>query len=115
MLRVLSGGCACGADVVRLLLIGVTGDAAIFNSRKAAVWRGREIWLDVIVVEVERDIPIEVAIASIPWIPFVPAPDLFRRLKIASERGDRIRREHRREYSVTRPRTGMKNPVRIRD
>src|SRR5207248_2892846 len=62
-------------------------------------------------IEVESDVPIEVAIPRITRITFLLAPDLSRRLMVAAEGGDAVRGENGSKRPVPRPRPRVQDTV----
>src|SRR5262245_57920387 len=57
-------------------------DSEILDARETAVRRRREVRLHVVEIQVEADVPIEIAIPSVSRIPLVLAPDLFSRIDV---------------------------------
>src|SRR5439155_14532893 len=75
MASVIGGDLERGLAVVNALLSG-TGDGVIFDAGKGSLALDWHVGLDVIVIEIESDIAVEVAIARIAGIAFILAPDL---------------------------------------
>src|SRR5439155_4262977 len=61
------------------------------------------------------DVAVEIAIARIARVTFVPAPDLFGGIEVATERGDAVWGEDRGEHAVTWTGPGVEHAVRVRD
>src|SRR5207248_2481545 len=108
-------GAQRGAPVVGFLRARAAGDAMILDAGKTAMFGRRQIRPHVIEIEVEADVAVEIAITRVAGISFVPAPDLFGGIELATERGDAVRREDGREHAVARPRPRVQHTVRVRD
>src|SRR5439155_6618669 len=114
MAGVLVRGAQRGLAVINLLQVG-TGDAMILDASETADLRRRQVWPHVIEVEVKADVAVEIAIARVARVAFVPAPDLFGGIEVASERGDAVWGEDRGEHAVTRTGPGVEHAVRVCD
>ena len=113
MRGVLTGGLQGMVALVNLLAPGAAGDAVIFHAGEPAIFRRGHMRLDVIKIQVEPDVPVEIAVTRVAGVTFVFAPHLARGIKIAAESGNAIGRENRRERAEPRPRRGMEQTVRI--
>src|SRR5262249_3640297 len=60
-----------GAAVINPLLSRPTRDGEIFDASKTARAGKRHVRLDVVEVEIMTDVAVEIAIASVAWIPFM--------------------------------------------
>ena len=75
---------------------------------------GGQVRLDVIEIEVEADVPVEIAVAGVAGVAFVPAPDLAGGIGVAAEGGDAVGGEDGRKGAVTRARAGVQEAVACR-
>src|SRR5438874_4996049 len=102
MAGMLVGRAPCGRPIINFLRALAPGNAMVFDPGESPDLRRRQIRTHVIEIEVEPDVAVEIAIARIAGVPFVPAPDLFGRIEVASEGSNAVRREDRREHAVAR-------------
>src|SRR5687767_4190366 len=107
----------CGAKsfamVVNFLFTRTAGDLMIFDACETSLGRCGQIRQDVIEIEIVGDVTVEVAVARITRITFVPAPDLFGGVEIAAKSGDSVRGKNGCEGSVARLRMGVEDAVRF--
>src|SRR5690349_18542253 len=76
--------------------INLAGDAEVFDAEVAAYAVAVQIRLDVIVVAVEAEVAVELAVVHVAGITDLGAPDLLAGLNIARKRSDARRRDDRR-------------------
>ena len=74
-----------------------------------------DVGLDIVVLEIEPDIAVEIAVVSVAGVTFLRTPDLLGGFDIASERRDRRRGEHGRVNPEARTRMAEHDAVRIHD
>ena len=111
---VIGGGLKRGLAVVNALFAGA-GDGVIFDAGESALAVSRHVGLDIVVIEIESDIAVEVAIAKVTGIPFFLAPDLPGGIEVAPKGGEAVGREYGGKDAVTGARCGEQNSVRVGD
>src|SRR4051812_13757282 len=99
MSGVLSGSLQRRVPVVDPLFSN-SGNRVIFDAREGPLALDWHVGAHVVVIEVESDIAVEISVMKVAWITLFFAPDLPRRIQVASERRDAVGREHRRKDSV---------------
>src|ERR1700690_1926729 len=99
--------------LVNLLFPWTAGDAVILDPGETSVFRRRQVRFYVIEIEVEADVAVKITIPRVAGITFVLAPDLPRGIKVASERGDAVGRENRRERAETRAGTRVQHAMGV--
>src|ERR1700722_10498342 len=115
MLRGFARGFQRDVALVNFLVPCSAGDFVIFDSGESTILRRWQMRFHIIKIQVEADVAVKITIARVAGITFVLAPDLARRIEIAPERGDSVRRENRRERSVARTWLGVQNAVCVED
>src|SRR5881628_3752301 len=88
--------------LIDFLLFGLACDAIVFDSDKTTVAGSRQMSFEIVQIEVIADVAMELAIARVPRVALVAAPNLSGRFGIASKGGQAAWGENRREGSVTR-------------
>ena len=71
--------------VVGLLVVGAAGDLVILDAEVSADAGLVQVRPEVVVVEVEADVAVEVAVVVIAGVAFDGAPDLLGRLGVAAK------------------------------
>src|SRR6266567_8998820 len=104
-----------GRPVVNPFFPFAAGNRVIFEAGKAPRAGHGQVRFYVVVVEVEPDVAVKIAVARVARIPFLFAPDLPRRIEIPAERRQAVLGEEGREHPVARPRVRVQNPVGIDD
>ncbi len=100
--------------VVRLFLVGAAGDLVVFDAEQAADARLVQVRPQVVVVEVEADVAVEVAVVVVAGVALDGAPDLLGRLGVAAEGGDGGAGALDRGVDAElRPRRGEQDAVRV--
>src|SRR5207237_4624646 len=99
--------------VVRLLLIRLARDAVILEAGVNALAGRGQVGAHVLVVEVEADVAIEIAIPEVARIAFLGAPHLLGAVGVATEGGHAGVARDRRVHAVDRAGTGMRDAVGV--
>ncbi len=115
VLGVCDGAPVGGLGIVRLLGVGAAGDPVVLDPGVDALAARRQVRPHVVVLQVEADVPVEVAVREVARIALVRAPDLLRALRIAREDGEAVRGGDGRVGAVRRPGCRIREPVRVDD
>src|SRR5262245_10696650 len=74
--------------IIRLLVIGASGDLVVLNAEMAADARLVEVRSQVLVVKIEPHVAVEVPVGVITGISFDRAPHLLAGFSVTPQRGD---------------------------
>ena len=66
-----------GSPIIYGFISRLSGYAVIFYPGKAPLFRRRQIAPEILEVQVKAYVPVEIAIARISGVTFMPAPNLF--------------------------------------
>ena len=111
---VLGGLVQRGLGVVGLLVVGAAGDLVILDAEQAADAGLVQVRLEILVIEVEADVAVEIAVVVVAGIAFDGAPDLLGRFGVAGQGGDAAPgAEDRGIDAVLGPRLGEQDAVRV--
>src|SRR5947209_5739216 len=102
-----------GLALINFFGAGLARDAVVFDSGEGALLRRRQVWTQIIEIEIESDVAIEIAVARIARVAPFPAPDLPCGIRIASKRSQPARRNDRRKNGRAGARMRVKDAVSI--
>ena len=111
----LLGGLKGGLAIINLFIRRAAGDAMVFDAGETASAGRGQVWFHIIEIKIEPDVAVEIAVARVPGIAFVPAPDLPGGLRVAAKSGDAAGREEGRKSGVMRLRLRVQDSVRVGD
>src|SRR5688572_9147106 len=112
---VFSGGLQRSGTVVHFFVEVVAGDGVIFDAGETANAARGKVGADIVVIEIETDIAVKIAVAPSAGVTFVLAPDLPRGFEITPKGGDAVFAEHRSEDAVARSRPRVEQAVSVDD
>ena len=100
---------------VRLLVLGAAGDAMIFKAGEFSSSAGLDVGADVVVIEIEADVPIKVPVFGVSRIALLGAPNLLAGFNVPTERSGACGGKEGGEYAVSGTGFGVKDTVSIDD
>ncbi len=100
---------------VRLLVLGAAGDAMIFKAGEFSSSAGLDVGADVVVIEIEADVPIKVPVFGVSRIALLGAPNLLAGFNVPTERSGACGGKEGGEYAVSGTGFGVKDAVSIDD
>src|SRR5262249_40199896 len=111
---VFGGFLQCDVRVISFPVRAAASDLVILDAGVAADTGLMQVWPDIIVVEIEADVAIELAVDVVARIAFDGAPNLLGGLGVAPHAGDAALGTHDRSIdAVLRPRLREQDAVRI--
>src|SRR5687767_16004118 len=87
----------------------------VLDAGETALPWNRQIRLDVVIVEIKSNIPVEIAVTRVARVALVLAPNLFGRIEVASKSRQALRGKDGGKNAVARARPAMEQPMRLHE
>src|SRR5208282_578458 len=91
------------------------GDAMILEAGESPRAGGGQVGFQIVEIEIEARVAIEIAVAGVAGIPFIPAPNLAGGIRVAAKSSEAVRGEDGREDGVPRLRSRLQEAVGVED